>query len=82
MVLGLDVAEDVSDDGTDPGEYQAGYDDCCEDHGSLRSRAGGFRAPPEKPQASWVLSPVSCSPQRRNALLAGKLTARSGTGGT
>ena len=59
MVLGLDVAEDVSDDGAEDGEHDAGNDDCCEDHGSLRSRAGGFRAPPEKPPVSWVLRLVS-----------------------
>ena len=32
----------------------------------------------EKPPASWVLSLVSSSAQRRHALLAGKLTGRSG----
>jgi hypothetical protein len=35
MVLGLDVAEDVSDDGTDAGAHEAGDDDGCEDHGRL-----------------------------------------------
>jgi len=46
VVLGLDVAEDVSDDGTDAGEHQAGDDDGCEDHGGLLLliRPDGFRA--------------------------------------
>jgi hypothetical protein len=32
VVLGLDVAKDVPDDGTDAGEHQTGDDDACEDH--------------------------------------------------
>src|SRR5580700_4368729 len=33
VVLGLDVAEEVSDDGTDHGEDDAGNHDSCEEHG-------------------------------------------------
>jgi hypothetical protein len=33
MVLGLEVAEDVPDDGTEDAEHDASHHDCCEDHG-------------------------------------------------
>jgi hypothetical protein len=71
MVLGLNVAEDVPDDGTDAGEYQAGDDDGREDHGGalLLIRPDGLRAPSREATGKLVTESGFFFAQQRHALL-------------
>jgi hypothetical protein len=47
VVLGLDIAEDIPDDGTDAGEHQAGHYDACK-MVSLQTGTDGLRARPTR----------------------------------